>query len=228
MDTILLITILVLPIFIVISTIAFHIFLFKKSKEGLYIPPKEKKPKGKVERGARGEELVEQTLNDICDIKGGYTYKELKLEDKYGNWTEIDNIYISPYGVFLIETKNVRGIITGFSCDEKWRQTFPGGGTRTFSNPVLQNKRHIAFFQRMFPEVITVSSLVVFVDPDKLDIPKMNEVVVLSDLEIYFCGLRRIYSDSKVELINRKVKKYVDNPPFTHEQYKKWIQERYE
>jgi hypothetical protein len=56
--------------------------------------------------------------------------------------SQIDHIVISPYGIFVIETKNYKGWIHGSEDSEYWTQTFYKYKTK-FRNPIKQNWGHI-------------------------------------------------------------------------------------
>lgn len=55
--------------------------------------------------------------------------------------TQIDHIIVSPYGVFVIETKNMEGWIFGDAKQPQWTQSLYGKKFR-FQNPLHQNYRH--------------------------------------------------------------------------------------
>ena len=56
--------------------------------------------------------------------------------------TQIDHIVVSIYGIFVIETKNYKGWITGFDNSEYWTKNV-FGNKYIFYNPIKQNKSHI-------------------------------------------------------------------------------------
>ena len=56
--------------------------------------------------------------------------------------TQIDHVVVSPYGVFVIETKNYDGWILGAEETKKWKQTFKTTPTQSFYNPIKQNWGH--------------------------------------------------------------------------------------
>lgn len=56
--------------------------------------------------------------------------------------TQIDHLVISPYGVFVIETKNYRGWIFGSPKQAQWTQQLHRNKHR-FQNPLHQNDLHI-------------------------------------------------------------------------------------
>lgn len=60
---------------------------------------------------------VKRYLNDDYVLLNDCT-----LPDDRGGTTQIDHILISPYGVFVIETKNYKGWIFGSAHQKKWTQ----------------------------------------------------------------------------------------------------------
>ena len=68
--------------------------------------------------------------------------KDVTIPSGNGQSTQIDHVVVSPYGVFVIETKNYSGWIFGGADDSKWtsvhfRRKF------SFQNPLRQNYAHI-------------------------------------------------------------------------------------
>lgn len=175
-----------------------------------------------LDKGERGEYIVDRMLKEVSEFAGGYAYRELKLEDEYGNWTEIDNVFISPIGIYLIETKNRDGIITGDESSNKWIQT-SGKYTHEVDNPIIQCLRHEKFFKRVIKNVGSVTTLTIFVAGDISNI-KCKNVFTLKGAEEFLMNRKRMLSDSKIEYINSQVLKFVNNPPFTHGQYSNWME----
>lgn len=57
--------------------------------------------------------------------------------------TQVDHVFVSRFGVFVVETKNLGGWIFGCERDRRWTQVFPGGRKSRFQNPLRQNHRHV-------------------------------------------------------------------------------------
>ncbi|MCY3624210.1 MAG: NERD domain-containing protein [Gammaproteobacteria bacterium] len=57
--------------------------------------------------------------------------------------TQIDHVFVSRFGVFVVETKNMAGWIFGSERDRRWTQVLPGGRKIPFQNPLRQNYRHV-------------------------------------------------------------------------------------
>jgi hypothetical protein len=58
-----------------------------------------------------------------------------------GGTTQIDHIVVSPYGLYIIETKNMDGWIYGNEYDSQWTQVLYKQ-KNTFQNPLRQNYKH--------------------------------------------------------------------------------------
>jgi len=91
----------------------------------------------RLARGARKalDKIVYRTLNDVI------------LHSASGT-TQIDHIVFSRYGIFVIETKNIKGWIFGAATDPKWTQSLYRK-TFTFQNPLHQNFRHIKVLEEL-------------------------------------------------------------------------------
>lgn len=69
------------------------------------------------------------------------TLNDLMLPTAYGT-TQIDHVVLSTHGVYVIETKNYSGTITGNEKSEQWEQNIYGYRYKT-GNALRQNKVHI-------------------------------------------------------------------------------------
>jgi len=56
--------------------------------------------------------------------------------------TQIDHVFVSRFGVFVVETKNLGGWIFGNPSRRRWTQVLPGGRKQQFQKPLCQNHRH--------------------------------------------------------------------------------------
>lgn len=76
--------------------------------------------------------------------------------------TQIDHVFVSPFGVFVVETKNMSGWIFGGERQAQWTQKI-FKRTFRFQNPLRQNYKHIKALEAALdlpPDVI--HSVVVF------------------------------------------------------------------
>lgn len=97
--------------------------------------------------------------------------------------SQIDHMIVSPYGIFVIETKNHKGFIFGDMQSRVWTQVLKGekGGNvygnrshYTFLNPVLQNELHLQHLNKEWkiPRQV-MTGMVVFTSPDA-DLSNVN------------------------------------------------------
>ncbi|HEH9590678.1 TPA: nuclease-related domain-containing protein, partial [Pseudomonas aeruginosa] len=56
--------------------------------------------------------------------------------------TQIDHVFLSPYGIFVLETKNMSGWIFGGEKQAQWTQKLYKR-TFKFQNPLRQNYKHL-------------------------------------------------------------------------------------
>jgi hypothetical protein len=92
-------------------------------------------------KGWLGEFRVRQVTTTQLDAETYRQFHDVTLPTEDGT-TQIDHIIVSPYGVFVIETKNMGGWIFGNPNHAKWTQTF-GKSKNSFQNPLRQNYKHI-------------------------------------------------------------------------------------
>jgi len=69
-------------------------------------------------------------------------YVGLIVPDERGT-TEVDEILVTPAGIFVIEKKDFGAWIFGSENDEHWTAVYPNREKHRFQNPIHQNYRHI-------------------------------------------------------------------------------------
>ena len=127
----------------------------------------------KAKRGEEGEQLVSLTLDK--DSSFHRLINNLVLLGDNNVSHQIDHILIRENGIFVIETKNHFGKITGLEDDSYWKKTYPYKGrvkTETFHNPLKQNQSHIRIIKRTLDKDYPIYCFVVFVknNVDELDL----------------------------------------------------------
>lgn len=90
-------------------------------------------------KGWRGETLLKSFLLDL-PTNQYKTFHNVILATPDGS-TQIDHVIISIYGVFVIETKNMKGWIFGTKDQSRWTQIIFQKKFR-FQNPLRQNYKH--------------------------------------------------------------------------------------
>ena len=98
--------------------------------------------------------------------------------------TQIDHVIVSPFGVFVIETKNYSGWIFGDEKSIKWKQTFKTTEAHYLYNPIKQNWGHTyALAERLNLNIRVFKPIVVFSNDCELHISSTTPVVYMSQLK---------------------------------------------
>ncbi|EGQ7864486.1 nuclease [Vibrio parahaemolyticus] len=91
-------------------------------------------------KGVFGEFLVNRLLAKLPE--SDYTLiKDVTLPTNDGT-TQVDHIVVSRYGIFVVETKNMKGWIFGSARQKQWTQKIYRHSSK-FQNPLHQNYKHI-------------------------------------------------------------------------------------
>lgn len=172
-------------------------------------------------KGKVGEKKVSFILSMLPD-----EYKIINnLQLSFGKWTsQIDHVVVSPYGVFVIETKNYTGIITGGENSAEWTKNMYGK-KYSFHNPIYQNESHIKAIRKCLGDYgsLSIIPIVAFSNDARLRVKLESKMVV------YFSQLKRAIraydevciSDAQVgEIYNKLLKSNVEDRNFTRKHVK--------
>ena len=112
-------------------------------------------------KGSIGEAKVNTRLNFLG--KEYTVLKDILINSSNGYTSQIDEIVLSEYGLFVIETKNYKGWIFGNEKAENWTQVIYKE-KHTFRNPIKQNWSHIYALKSVLSDYpnIKYHSIVVF------------------------------------------------------------------
>ncbi len=149
-------------------------------------------------KGFIGEVIINIVSTLFLDKKKYHLLKNVTLPTEDGT-TQIDHIIVSKYGIFVVETKNMKGWIFGGEQQKMWTQQIYRHKTQ-FQNPLHQNYKHVKTLEtvlNMEPERII--SVIVFVGdatfktsmPENVNYPrgyinfiKSKNEILLSDDEV--------------------------------------------
>lgn len=117
-----------------------------------------------ISTGIIGEEKVQKVLT--ISFPDALLINDITLLDKKGNSHQIDHLLIKENGVFVIETKNFQGLISGKKEDFMWEYTSERNNNYKikFRNPIYQNKGHIKQIKRILGNPDIIFNFVVFVN----------------------------------------------------------------
>ncbi|MDM8540255.1 NERD domain-containing protein [Desulfococcaceae bacterium HSG9] len=143
--------------------------------------------------------------------------------------TQIDQIIVSIFGIFVVEVKTYKGWIFGNKENAKWTQALYNT-KNTFQNPLRQNYKHIKALQDVlgFPEN-KFKSLIVFSGEAKFKTPMPDNVVRGAQDYINYILQHReaFFQKNEVEEVVNKIS--VERlSSAEHQAYMKMTKERYE
>jgi restriction system protein len=157
--------------------------------------------------GWLGERRLRIATYFQLDKRSYHRFHDVLLRSPDGT-TQIDHVVISAQGVFVIETKTMKGWIFGNERERNWtqklrRQTF------TFMNPLRQNYKHVKAVQEaldLAPEV--VHSVVVFAGRAKFKTLMPANVIRLRDFVRYIRSTPMVvFNDEEVRTLVVKLKR---------------------
>ncbi len=125
-------------------------------------------------KGHIGEFLVNLLATWFLDKGRYHIIKDVTLPTEDGGTTQIDHIIVSTYGVFVVETKNMKGWIFGSPHQKTWTQKIYKQAYK-FQNPLHQNYKHVKTLESLLDlEGDQIYSIVVFVGAStfKTDMPE--------------------------------------------------------
>lgn len=148
------------------------------------------------EKGKRGEAIVKGILSQLPVEY--HVLNDVVLQTEKGT-TQIDHVVVSPFGVFIIETKNYSGkiygndnqmqwtqiILTDVRYRRKWYKTYTYVTKNKFYNPVKQSLGHLYEIKKNLSEWHSIKyyPLVVFTgDADLSELQSNSTIVYENDL----------------------------------------------
>lgn len=123
-----------------------NFFKKKKAKE----KPEAKKANEKVavRKGEIGEYKIDIQLEQLPKNYRYLSYLLVKNPKAKSGYSQIDHVVLTPFGIFVIETKNYQGTIYG----GKDRKTWLVNGKFKMMNPFVQNYGHMKALQALIDE----------------------------------------------------------------------------
>ena len=122
-----------------------------------------------------GEFAVNVSAKLLLDKERYHLIKDVTLPTTDGT-TQIDHIIVSIYGVFVVETKNMKGWIFGSPQQKTWTQKIYKHSQK-FQNPLHQNYKHLKTLQALLGLADDqLHSVVVFIGDSTFKTPMPENV----------------------------------------------------
>lgn len=177
--------------------------------------------KSPLVKGIIGEFIVNTASSLALDKSVYHLIKNVTLPTEDGT-TQIDHVIVSRYGIFVVETKNMKGWIFGGEQQKTWTQSIYKKKTK-FQNPLHQNHKHVKTLENALAiPADKIFSVVVFAGDATFKTPmptnvtstkgyvdfvKSKKAVVLSDEDVSK-AIKIIESGGRFE---RSIKTHVDH-----------------
>lgn len=132
----------------------------------------------------RFELTVVDAVTDIVKDEPHHVMQNVTLGLKNGGSSQIDVLLFSKYGIFVIEAKAFRGLISGDIKEAKWKQSQLFGEDREFRNPIRQNRSHLyALVECIGIPMHHMHSLVIFGEYSRFETQISEDVIKLDQLK---------------------------------------------
>ena len=165
-------------------------------------------------KGVFGEFFVNWSVKYLLDKDKYHLIKNVTLPTDDGS-TQIDHVIISKFGVFVVETKNMKGWIFGSPNQKTWTQKIYNHSNR-FQNPLFQNYKHVKAIASLLDlNDQQVHSVVVFVGDSKFKTETPENVTYGRGYARYIKSkVTPVLTDSQVVQIVKKIEQFRLMPSF--------------
>jgi len=177
-------------------------------------------------RGWIGEKKTTLYLWLLLNGKVYRRFHDIIIPAKNGT-TQIDHLLVSPYGLFIVETKNRKGWIFGSKDQKKWTQSLYGN-SYSFQNPVRQTFRQKKIISEFLGiKESTVHTVIYFVGhcAFKTELP---DNVLRSRLSRYIKQFKeRILPPEEIDRIFRELETFISESSLTTRDHIRSLQKRH-
>jgi len=177
-------------------------------------------------RGWFGEKKTAFNMWLSLDSSNYQRFHDVIIPSRNGT-TQIDHLLVSPYGLFIVETKNKKGWIFGSGDQPKWTQTLYGK-KYSFQNPIRQTFRQ----KKVLSEFLgvkesMVQSIIYFVGDCKFK-TRLPDNVINSRLGKYIKKFQdRILTPQETHRIVGKLERHVSESSLTTRDHVRSLRERH-
>jgi len=176
-------------------------------------------------KGVAGEFIVNVGAKLFLDKETYHLIKNVTLPTEDGS-TQIDHVIVSKFGVFVVETKNMKGWIFGSPNQKTWTQKIYKHSSK-FQNPLHQNYKHTKTLQSLLGLNETqLFSVIVFVGDStfKTDMPE-NVTYGKGYISFIKSKTAPLLTDSQVKKVTEKIQAGRLTPSFkTNRKHVKHVQ----
>nr|WP_171522762.1 nuclease-related domain-containing protein [Acinetobacter lanii] len=163
-------------------------------------------------KGKLGEFAVSTHAKLYLNNEDYILLNDCTLPDDQGGTTQIDHILLSPFGIFIIETKNYTGWIFGTERQKTWTQKIYKKNYK-FQNPLHQNYKHQKVLEKILEDLIDreyLHSVIVFMPDCEFKTAMPANVFKGAKWTDYVKAFKEpVISEMKLKRIQRRIEKEV-------------------
>ena len=181
---------------------------------------------GSTVKGRIGEEKTRRNIRLSLNAKIYQRYHDVILPSSNGT-TQIDHLLVSPYGLFLIETKNIDGWIFGSEDRPSWTQSLYGQNY-SLQNPIRQTYRQKKILSKFLSIDESFIHTVIFFVGDCTFKTPMPSNVIKSGLGRYIKGFKtQILSPNDIHQLSDKLEQHISESTVTTDDHVRSLRERH-
>ncbi|MCR4880254.1 MAG: NERD domain-containing protein [Bacilli bacterium] len=182
------------------------------------------KAKGRYEHlsGESGENTIANILNNLKEDDEVVINDFLVSRNKEGTHSiQIDHIFISHRGIFVIETKDYKGKIYGNTYDKYWTQYIGRRTENRLYNPIMQNETHCRYIDKLFHHRYMIDNIVIFLDAELYINGRDDTLFNPLSFVNYYCGIKdnTYLSTNDIDYISNKLYDLLMNRSITKEEH---------
>lgn len=173
-------------------------------------------------QGKQAEQQVSFILRNLG--KEYQVFDDITLKTPKGT-TQVDHVVLSPYGVFVVETKSHKGMIIGDDNWKYWIQVLRGK-RYSFYSPFLQNYAHLKTLYNLFNLNYKYFLGLICFTSDNVNLFKCNcsRALHISCLAQTILGYKtRLLSDTDVECLAYILKTSSYNSKYMAQKHIKYV-----
>jgi len=180
----------------------------------------------RILKGWFGEKKTTFNMWLSLDVKIYHRFHDVIIPAANGT-TQIDHLLVSPYGLFIVETKNIKGWIFGSEDQAKWTQSLYGK-KYSFQNPLRQTFRQKKILSEFLGLDESIIHTVIFFVGDCKFKTHLPANVIKSELGRYIKQFQTLnLSPNEINQISGKLEQHMSESTVTTKDHVRSLRERH-
>lgn len=165
------------------SIILLFLILLRIKSDGKEKRKHRRTPSHTLDKAERKGKMGEAIVKDILSRLGNeyISVHDVMIQGRGGRTAQIDHVVLSPYGIFVMETKAYNSYVKGYEDAKNWIQFLKNGQRHEFYNPIKQNEGHIKALRTVLndtADMLPFVSIIVFVGTKGVEVEATKAMVI--------------------------------------------------